>query len=125
MVGIGEFCTGAALAEGLARTMLWGTEIPPDQCEPVCPGGGCGGSGAGGNTSCGPCPPGQECNNADECVPVGSSSSGAGSGSDSDSGDSGCGCSTPGGHRGAFGAIALVVAGLFAGGRRRARRLLG
>ncbi len=121
---LGEFGTGAALAEGLARTMLWGTEIPPDECVPACPGCGGGGAGAGGATSCGPCPPGYECNDDGECVPVGSSSGGAssGAGSDGESADGGCGCSTPGGHRGAFGGIALVVAGLLARRLDRRRR---
>ena len=119
---IGEFCAGAALAEGLARTMLWGTEIPADQCEPQCPDGSCGGAGVGGGSPCGPCPEGQECNAAGECVPSGQG--GAGStpfGSDPGAGeaDGGCGCSTPGAPRSWYGSW-LLAAGLLLG-RRRAR----
>jgi len=114
----GEFCTGAALAEGLARTMLWGTEIPPDQCVPDCPEGGCGGNGAGGNGSCGTCPPGEECQGG-ECVPAGTSSGAAG---DGDGSDATCGCATPGQSRGFLGSLALCAPFLLAARRRRARR---
>ncbi|MFH2010277.1 MAG: hypothetical protein ABI333_27005 [bacterium] len=70
---IGEFCAGAALAEGLARTLLWGTTIPPEECAAVeCPDGGCGDGGiVDSGAPCGPCPAGHECTDAGVCELLG------------------------------------------------------
>ncbi|MBI5545823.1 MAG: hypothetical protein HY901_18190 [Deltaproteobacteria bacterium] len=53
----GEFCTGAALGLGLARTLLHGT--PGGECLPSCTGLECGADGCGG--SCGACDSGEDC----------------------------------------------------------------
>ncbi|MBW2525365.1 MAG: hypothetical protein JRI23_14360 [Deltaproteobacteria bacterium] len=117
---LGEVCTGAALAEGLARTMLWGTPIPEDQCvpDPGCTDGSCGGAGVGGGLpGCGPCPEGEECNAAGQCVPIG-----AAAGLDPSADDGGCGCATPGSRssRSAWWrSLILALAGLLL---RRAQR---
>jgi MYXO-CTERM domain-containing protein len=54
---IGEFCTGASLALGLARTLLWGK--PGEACVGDCNGRECGDDGCG--VSCGSCIPGESC----------------------------------------------------------------
>ncbi len=72
---LGEFCAGAALAEGLARTLLWGTTIPPEECVDPCADGACADAGVNvnidGGQSCGPCPDGQACNADGVCEPLG------------------------------------------------------
>ena len=138
---IGEFCAGAALAEGLTRTMLWGTPIPPEECvEPECPGGGCADAGVdggadagvdggadagddggllpdGGNPSCGECPLGQECNSFGVCAPSGEG------GDDPYTADSGCGCST--GTQGGGGGLWLAIAITLGVLRRRTEKIEG
>jgi MYXO-CTERM domain-containing protein len=54
---IGEFCTGASLALGLARTLLWGK--PGEACVGDCSGRECGDDGCG--ISCGSCVPQETC----------------------------------------------------------------
>ncbi|MBW1873076.1 MAG: hypothetical protein JRJ19_13485, partial [Deltaproteobacteria bacterium] len=54
---IGEFCTGASLALGLARTLLWGK--PGEACVGDCSGRECGDDGCG--NSCGNCIPTETC----------------------------------------------------------------
>ena len=53
----GEFCTGAALGVGLARTLLWGK--PGSACIPDCANQQCGDDGC--NGSCAECDPGYDC----------------------------------------------------------------
>ncbi len=54
---IGEFATGAAIALGLTKTLLWGK--PDPSCVPACAGRDCGGDGCGG--ACGSCTDGAAC----------------------------------------------------------------
>jgi hypothetical protein len=114
---VGEFCAGAALGEGLARTLLWGKPIPPGECVPECPDGGCGGgSSTGGSAPCGPCPIGQACSDAGVCEPLGQGGAG-GLGATPVAADGDCGCSLPGGRDGWRGL--LLVGALLLGSRQR------
>jgi hypothetical protein len=54
---IGEFCTGATIGLGLARTLLWGK--PNTSCVTSCDGKACGFNGCGG--SCGSCGTDEAC----------------------------------------------------------------
>lgn len=106
---LGELCAGAGLAEGLVRTLLWGTEMTPAECADPCAGGGCpdggvvaddGGVVVGdGGTE----PPGEP-------------------GVDPGTAESGCSCRAGGSGGGAgSGAVGLLWLLLLAGRRRRAR----
>ena len=66
---IGEFCAGAALGMGLARTLLLGTLNPDPSCVPGCVDRECGDDGLGG--SCGSCAGDLVCNAAGQCVVAG------------------------------------------------------
>ncbi len=62
---VGEFCEGAALGIGLARTLLLGTPNPDPSCVPGCVDRECGDDGFGG--SCGSCSGELVCNDSGQC----------------------------------------------------------
>jgi MYXO-CTERM domain-containing protein len=102
---LGEFCAGAGLAEGLVRTLLWGTEMTPAECADPCANGGCpdagvvvgdGGVAGDGSTD----PPGEP-------------------GVDPGSAESGCSCKAGSGGGASGGVVLLLMLLLLAGLRRR------
>jgi hypothetical protein len=74
---IGEFNMGAALAAGLARTLLAGKPTGQPPTVVLCAQQACGDDGCGG--SCGTCSPGTTCTDAGQCEPqVGPADGGSG-----------------------------------------------